>query len=84
MSEKLINNLAIMASAGSGKTFQLSHRYIGLLLSGIVPDRICALTFSRKAAGEIFDSVVEYLSRAASDRTEAAKTADTIGRPLSR
>ncbi len=60
-------NMAISASAGSGKTFRLAHRYMGLLARGIPPDRICALTFSRKAAGEIFDSIVRYLTRAARD-----------------
>jgi len=60
-----IQNKAISASAGSGKTFRLAHRYMGLLARGIPPDRICALTFSRKAAGEIFDSIVRNLTRAA-------------------
>lgn len=58
--------LAISASAGSGKTFQLAHRYIGLLLHDVEPDRIIALTFSRKAAAEIFDSIVKYLVQAVS------------------
>jgi len=58
-------NKAISASAGSGKTFRLAHRYMGLLARGIPPDRICALTFSRKAAGEIFDSIVRNLTGAA-------------------
>ena len=62
---KAFENKAISASAGSGKTFRLAHRYMGLLARGIPPDRICALTFSRKAAGEIFDSIVRYLTRAA-------------------
>ena len=56
-----LSHQAISASAGSGKTFRLSHRYIRLLADGVPPDRICALTFSRKAAGEIFDSIVNYL-----------------------
>lgn len=62
---------AISASAGSGKTFQLAHRYIRLLAAGVEPDRIAALTFSRKAAGEIFDSIVGYLCDAAQN-TRAA------------
>ncbi len=57
--------LAISASAGSGKTYQLAHRYIGLLLHDVEPDRIVALTFSRKAAAEIFDSIIKYLVEAA-------------------
>jgi ATP-dependent helicase/nuclease subunit A len=54
-------NTAISASAGSGKTFQLAHRFIGLLLAGFPPERIVALTFSRKAAGEMFDRIIQAL-----------------------
>ncbi|MDO9542691.1 MAG: UvrD-helicase domain-containing protein, partial [Kiritimatiellia bacterium] len=66
-------NKAISASAGSGKTFRLAHRYMGLLARGIPPDRICALTFSRKAAGEIFDSIVRNLTRAAQNAQSAER-----------
>lgn len=76
-----IGHKAISASAGSGKTFQLAHRYIELMARGVKPERIIALTFSRKAAGEIFDSIVEYLSRAAASPGEAARTAQLIGKP---
>ena len=76
---KRLRHQAIAASAGSGKTFQLAHRYIRLLSMGVAPERIAALTFSRKAAGEIFDSIVRYLCRAAADPREAARTADRIG-----
>ncbi|NQT92393.1 MAG: UvrD-helicase domain-containing protein, partial [Lentisphaerae bacterium] len=74
-------NLAIAASAGSGKTFQLAHRYIALLADGVRPERIAALTFSRKAAAEIFDTIVEQLSAAASGTREANATAKRIERP---
>ena len=76
-----ISHEAISASAGSGKTFQLAHRYIRLLAGGVSPDRIIALTFSRKAAGEIFDSVIKYLCEAASSSEQAQKTAARIGGP---
>ncbi|MBT3568283.1 MAG: UvrD-helicase domain-containing protein [Opitutae bacterium] len=57
----------ITASAGSGKTFQLTDRYLGLLLAGEKPESIVALTFSRKAAGEFFDAILKKLAEAASD-----------------
>ena len=76
-----IGHKAISASAGSGKTFQLAHRYIWLLASGVSPDRITALTFSRKAAGEIFDSVIRYLCEAATSPEQARKTGARIGKP---
>ena len=74
-----IGHKAISASAGSGKTFQLTHRYIELMAHGVSPDRIAAFTFSRKAAGEIFDSVVRYLCEASCSLEGAAKTAERIG-----
>ncbi len=72
---------AISASAGSGKTFQLAHRFIRLLSSGVAPDRMIALTFSRKAAGEMFDSILGYIWKAAQDAGRARKTAADIGCP---
>ncbi len=76
-----IQHVAISASAGSGKTFQLAHRYISLMASGVSPDRIIALTFSRKAAGEIFDSVVKYLCDAVASPEGAHEVGGRIGRP---
>ena len=52
-----IANEMIRASAGTGKTYQLTNRFIRLLLCGLPPDRIIALTFTRKAAGEFFEGI---------------------------
>ncbi len=76
-----LGHKAIRASAGSGKTFQLAHRYILLMAHGVSPDRIIALTFTRKAAGEIFDAITRYLSRAADDPGAARSMAVRIGAP---
>ncbi len=76
-----IGHKAISASAGSGKTFQLTHRYIELMAHGVTPDRIAAFTFSRKAAGEIFDSIVKYLCEASLEEEVALRTAARIGKP---
>ena len=81
MTRSNICHVAISASAGSGKTFQLAHRYISLMANGVNPDRIIALTFSRKAAGEIFDSVVKYLCDASSSPEQAGKAGELIGKP---
>ena len=48
-------HVMILASAGSGKTYALTNRYVQLLAGGAEPERIVALTFTRKAAGEFFD-----------------------------
>ena len=52
-----ISNTMIRASAGTGKTYQLTNRFIQWLLYGAAPERIIALTFTRKAAGEFFDAI---------------------------
>ena len=48
-----LTNMLISASAGTGKTYQLSLRFLGLLAlnSGNHPERLIAITFTRKAAG---------------------------------
>ncbi|PAW68104.1 MAG: hypothetical protein B9S30_06390 [Verrucomicrobiia bacterium Tous-C5FEB] len=72
-------NLLILASAGSGKTYQLGNRVIGLVASGNKPEKIVALTFTRKAAGEFADSVLTKLANAASERNKAAELEKDIG-----
>ncbi len=53
--------LALKASAGSGKTFQLVSRYLSLLYSDANPQNILALTFSKKAAKEMRERVLKAL-----------------------
>ena len=57
----------ILASAGTGKTYQLSGRFLALLLDGVPPERVLATTFTRKAAGEILDRVLGRLADAGED-----------------
>jgi len=79
----------ILASAGSGKTWQLTNRYIALmglqLKSGlpVAPERIIAVTFTRKAAGEFFDSILVKLAKAAASPQDAAALASDPRDPLS-
>jgi len=79
--EQVFEHTAILASAGSGKTFQLAHRYIKLLACGVNADRIGAFTFSRKAAGEIFEAVVATLCAAAGSTSQACLVAKQIAMP---
>lgn len=53
--------LALEASAGSGKTFALSVRYISLMYLGANPNRILTLTFTNKAALEMKVKIFETL-----------------------
>jgi len=73
---RLVDNEVILASAGSGKTYQLTNRFIRLLSAGVAPERIIALTFTRKAAGEFLDAIVAKLCAAASDPRKAAVLAE--------
>lgn len=77
----LAKNLLILASAGSGKTFQLGNRIIGLVARGAAPERIVALTFTRKAAGEFADAVLTKLAEAASLDHVAANLRQVLALP---
>lgn len=75
-----VPRLLIRASAGTGKTFQLSNRYLSLLRR-CAPDRILAVTFTRKAAGEILDRILTRLSDAVLDDGERSKLSGFLGGP---
>jgi len=72
-------NLLVLASAGSGKTFRLSDRIIGLMARGVEPEKIVALTFTRKAAGEFADAILRKLAEAAKDAGKAAELEARLG-----
>ncbi len=74
-----VRNEMILASAGSGKTFALTDRYVQLLALGAKPEQIVALTFTRKAAGEFFDGILNKLARAAGDAEAASELGERIG-----
>ncbi|MCA9003029.1 MAG: UvrD-helicase domain-containing protein, partial [Planctomycetes bacterium] len=69
----------LLASAGTGKTYQLSAHFVGLLLQGVTPERILATTFTRKAAGEILDRVLQRLVEVATDDRAAAELSGLLG-----
>ena len=52
-----IESVMIRASAGSGKTWQLANRYLALLVLGVLPEKIIALTFTKKAADEFRENM---------------------------
>lgn len=60
--------LLVIAGAGTGKTMTLAHRVAHLILSGVGPERILLLTFTRRAADEMMRRVESIVGAANRDR----------------
>src|SRR5579862_8531574 len=58
------HNVVLEASAGTGKTSVLVDRYVNLLLAGVDPENILAITFTRKAAAEMRQRIVQRVKEA--------------------
>ncbi|MFL2905401.1 MAG: UvrD-helicase domain-containing protein [Limisphaerales bacterium] len=80
-SGSILGSEMIRASAGSGKTYRLVNRYIRLLLMGQAPERIIALTFTRKAAGEFFEGILKRLAESVTDEAQRKKLSRDIELP---
>jgi len=59
-------SVAVEACAGAGKTWMLVSRILRALLDGAKPQEILAITFTKKAAGEMRQRLEEWLEEFAS------------------
>lgn len=71
-------NFALEASAGTGKTYQLSMRVAGMLLIGVPLHDILCLTFTNKANDETLERIVSTLSRLAEGKADDNQTESLV------
>ncbi len=64
-------HISLTANAGSGKTFVLSKRYLEIAINENIPLRnIAAITFTDKAAGELYQKIAREIDERIKDSKE--------------
>ena len=75
--------VVVEACAGAGKTWMLVSRIVRALLEGAEPQQILAITFTRKAAGEMRTRLAEWL-REFAQLDHAAAVLELLARGVER
>ncbi|MDE2277706.1 MAG: UvrD-helicase domain-containing protein, partial [Burkholderiales bacterium] len=71
-------SVVVEACAGAGKTWMLVSRILRALLEGAEPQQILAITFTRKAAGEMRARLDEWLLAYSAGRSTAAQRVQAL------
>jgi len=71
-------SVVVEACAGAGKTWMLVSRILRALLDGAAPQEILAITFTRKAAGEVRERLNGWLREFGAPATPHAKRVEAL------
>ena len=75
-------SVAVEACAGAGKTWMLVSRIVRALLDGAAPHEILAITFTKKAAGEMRQRLQEWLAAFAAEPDPERLISELISRGI--